>query len=64
MNPDARDNFRRQAEWRQDLGLAHGDAVVWGGSSRLVFHGVDPVEPGIHPVTGEARYNLTFRRSC
>ena len=46
------------------LGLAHGDAVVWGGSSRLVFHGVDPVEPGIHPVTGEARYNLTFRRSC
>ena len=41
--------------------LEHGDAVVWGGASRLAFHGVSTVRPGHHPLTGAFRYNLTFR---
>jgi len=43
------------------IALHHGDVVVWGGPSRLVFHGVDPVEHGVHPETGGVRYNMTFR---
>lgn len=41
----------------------HGDVVVWGGPSRMVFHGVDSVEKGTHPATGACRYNLTFRKA-
>lgn len=43
--------------------LAHGDIVVWGGASRLAFHGIDPLGEGDHPDTGPIRYNLTFRRA-
>lgn len=43
--------------------LRHGDVVVWGGPSRLAFHGVDVVASGTHPLTGDLRYNLTFRRA-
>jgi alkylated DNA repair protein (DNA oxidative demethylase) len=45
------------------VALAHGDVVVWGGPSRLVFHGIAPLAPGDHPATGPLRYNLTFRRA-
>jgi alkylated DNA repair protein (DNA oxidative demethylase) len=41
--------------------LEHGDVVVWGGLSRMRFHGVLPLKPGHHPLTGPYRYNLTFR---
>jgi alkylated DNA repair protein (DNA oxidative demethylase) len=43
--------------------LADGDVLVWGGPSRLVYHAVRPIRPGSHPVTGEYRYNLTFRHA-
>ncbi len=43
--------------------LAHGDVVVWGGTTRLAFHGVAPLAAGTHPLTGECRINLTFRRA-
>ena len=43
--------------------LSDGDVLVWGGASRLVYHAVRPVRPGRHPVTGEFRYNLTFRHA-
>ena len=43
--------------------LEHGDVVVWGGPSRLRFHGILPVKAGIHPLAGAFRYNLTFRRA-
>lgn len=43
--------------------LGHGDVVVWGGPARLNFHGVLPVADGLHPLTGAARINLTFRRA-
>ncbi len=42
--------------------LAHGDVVVWGGPSRLAFHGVLPVADGHHPLLGRRRINLTFRK--
>ena len=42
--------------------LAHGDVVVWGGPSRLAFHGVAPLEEGEHALLGRRRINLTFRR--
>ena len=43
--------------------LAHGDVVVWGGPSRLFFHGVAPLADGEHPVLGRQRINLTFRKA-
>jgi alkylated DNA repair protein (DNA oxidative demethylase) len=43
--------------------LADGDVLVWGGPSRLVYHAVRPIKPGLHPVTGRFRYNLTFRHA-
>jgi alkylated DNA repair protein (DNA oxidative demethylase) len=42
--------------------LEHGDVIVWGGPSRMRFHGVLPLKPGSHPFTGHYRYNLTFRK--
>ena len=44
--------------------LEHGDVVVWGGLARLFYHGVSPVKAGSHPLTGNCRINLTFRRAC
>jgi alkylated DNA repair protein (DNA oxidative demethylase) len=41
--------------------LTHGDVVVWGGPSRLRYHGVAPLKPTHHPFAGEARINLTLR---
>lgn len=41
--------------------LAHGDVVVWGGASRLAYHGVQPLEDGQHALLGRRRINLTFR---
>ncbi|MEZ3499233.1 DNA oxidative demethylase AlkB [Pantoea sp. KPR_PJ] len=43
--------------------LEHGDVVVWGGPSRLRYHGILPLKPGVHPHAGAFRYNLTFRRA-
>jgi alkylated DNA repair protein (DNA oxidative demethylase) len=41
--------------------LRHGDVVVWGGPSRLRFHGVRPLADGEHALLGRQRINLTFR---
>lgn len=43
--------------------LGHGDVVVWGGETRLNFHGVAPLADGEHPGLGRQRINLTFRRA-
>ena len=43
--------------------LEHGDVVVWGGPSRLYFHGVAALADGEHAVLGRQRINLTFRRA-
>jgi len=42
--------------------LQNGDVMVWGGDSRLNFHGVQPLAEGYHPLTGNYRFNLTFRK--
>ena len=43
--------------------LVHGDVVVWGGTSRLAYHGVAPLAEGEHTLLGRKRINLTFRRT-
>jgi alkylated DNA repair protein (DNA oxidative demethylase) len=54
--------FERGDKARHIL-LEHGDVIVWGGPSRMRFHGVQPLKPGSHPLTGFYRYNLTFRKT-
>jgi DNA oxidative demethylase len=48
---------------KQRVRLVSGDVVVWGGPSRLFFHGVAPLEDGMHPATGACRINLTIRQA-
>ena len=43
--------------------LHHGDVVVWGGPSRLFYHGILPLKDGEHPQLGRNRFNLTFRKA-
>jgi alkylated DNA repair protein (DNA oxidative demethylase) len=43
--------------------LVDGDVLVWGGPARLFYHAVRPLKPGTHPLTGNYRYNLTFRHA-
>jgi len=45
------------------LRVEHGDVVVWGGPSRLAYHGVLPLAEAQHPLTGALRMNLTFRKA-
>jgi len=45
----------------QRILLEHGDVLVWGGPARLRWHGIQPIQPGQHPLTGACRLNLTFR---
>jgi alkylated DNA repair protein (DNA oxidative demethylase) len=47
----------------QRLRLDDGDVVVWGGPSRLFFHGVAALAEGHHPRIGAQRINLTLRRA-
>jgi alkylated DNA repair protein (DNA oxidative demethylase) len=43
--------------------VSHGDVAVWGGPSRLAFHGIDVLKDGEHTATGRCRINLTFRKA-
>ena len=36
--------------------LEHGDIVVWGGPSRLFFHGVAPLADGEHAAAGPSAH--------
>ena len=53
----------RRSDRPRHIILNHGDAVVWGGPSRLAYHGVDTLKDGEHPATGRCRINLTFRKA-
>jgi alkylated DNA repair protein (DNA oxidative demethylase) len=46
------------------LPLASGDAFVFGGASRLCYHGVSRIVPGTAPpeLGMRGRFNLTFRQ--
>jgi alkylated DNA repair protein (DNA oxidative demethylase) len=41
--------------------VSHGDVAVWGGVDRMTFHGIAELPHSHHPLTGDRRYNLTFR---
>ncbi len=43
--------------------VEHGDIAVWGGPTRLAFHGVAPLADGEHALMGRQRINLTFRKA-
>lgn len=53
----------KRTERPQRVAVFHGDVVVWGGPSRLAFHGVSKLKDGEHPLLGRRRVNLTFRRA-
>ncbi len=53
----------KRADKPRRFRLAHGDIVVWGGPSRLFFHGVAPLADGEHALIGRQRINLTFRKA-
>ena len=54
----------RRTDPTQRVLVEHGDVVVWGGPSRLCFHGVLPLREGVHEATGRCRINLTLRRAA
>ena len=43
--------------------LTHGDVLVWGGPSRLRYHGVATLPDGEHHLLGRRRVNLSFRHA-
>jgi alkylated DNA repair protein (DNA oxidative demethylase) len=52
----------QRADKARRVALQHGDVAVWGGPSRLRFHGVLALKDGEHPFAGGHRINLTFRK--
>ncbi|MCU0892978.1 MAG: DNA oxidative demethylase AlkB [Rhodospirillales bacterium] len=54
---------RARSDPTRPYALHHGDVVVWGGPSRLFYHGVRRLADGIHPVTARVRFNLTLRQA-
>jgi DNA oxidative demethylase len=52
-----------RTEKTRRVAVIHGDVVVWGGSSRLRYHGVTPLKEGMHPSAGAYRFNLTLRKA-
>lgn len=54
--------FKRSDKPKRLL-LEHGDVLVWGGPDRLRYHGILPLADGEHPLLGQQRINLTFRKA-
>jgi alkylated DNA repair protein (DNA oxidative demethylase) len=52
----------QRSDRQQRYRLVHGDVVVWGGPSRLAYHGVNALAEGEHALLGRRRVNLTFRQ--
>jgi DNA oxidative demethylase len=53
----------RRQDPTQSIRLESGDALVFGGPSRLIFHGIDRLIPGTSTLLPEGgRINLTLRR--
>jgi alkylated DNA repair protein (DNA oxidative demethylase) len=48
---------------KQTVLLEHGDALVFGRSARLSYHGVLPIQAGEHEMVGDRRISLTFRKA-
>src|SRR5262249_49758420 len=54
---------RQRSDPARKVALHHGDVVVWGGPSRLVYHGVLALKEDEHPILGAERINLTLRKA-
>jgi alkylated DNA repair protein (DNA oxidative demethylase) len=52
-----------RADKTKRVPVSHGDVIVWGGPARLRYHGVLPLKEAHHPLLGEYRVNLTFRKA-
>jgi alkylated DNA repair protein (DNA oxidative demethylase) len=52
-----------RADKTKRVPVEHGDVIVWGGPARLRYHEVLALKEGQHPLLGEYRVNLTFRRA-
>jgi alkylated DNA repair protein (DNA oxidative demethylase) len=53
----------KRTDATRKIPLHHGDVVVWGGPTRLSYHGILPLKDGEHPTLGRVRFNLTFRKA-
>ncbi len=53
----------KRADLPRRVPVVHGDVVVWGGPARMTFHGINTLKERHHWLTGNLRYNLTFRRA-
>ena len=53
----------RRADSARRVHVTHGDVVVWGGPARLRYHGVLPLKESHHPLVGDRRINLSFRKA-
>jgi DNA oxidative demethylase len=53
----------RRSDRPRRVRLFSGDVAVWGGPTRLAFHGVDKLADGEHPLTGRCRINVTLRKA-
>jgi alkylated DNA repair protein (DNA oxidative demethylase) len=53
----------RRRDRPRRIPVESGDVAVWGGPSRLAYHGVAPLADGDDPLTGHCRINLTFRKA-
>ncbi len=46
-----------------NIPLHNGDLLIFGGIARRYFHSVKKLEKENHPLTGDRRFNLTFRKA-
>lgn len=53
----------KRSDTPRRIPLRHGDVAVWGGPSRLHYHGILALKDGDHPALGRRRINLTFRKA-
>jgi alkylated DNA repair protein (DNA oxidative demethylase) len=53
----------RREDKAERMQLKHGDVMVWGGPSRLRYHGVLPIKENYQQLTGTNRISLTFRKA-
>ena len=56
-------NERDLAQPIVSVSLGLPATFLWGGPTRLNFHGVAKLADGEHPLTGCTRINLTFRKA-
>jgi len=52
---------RKRTDPVRKFALRHGDVAVWGGASRLCYHGIAVLKDGHHEIIGRKRINLTLR---